>query len=161
VFYKVSYRLGFHPWEDLAAHPPFADQLLSLVAREEYASSRRTDGLWTSAAEARSGSNWRSVAGRSPGWTTSARPSSGGERIRDAGVEMALVLGDVTRLHESDIGSGLPAGPGHQHVPRLDSRRTRCYGPCGECGRIRRCDRCCSTALRRAGAGRCPVVHPR
>jgi hypothetical protein len=36
VFYKVSYRLGFHPWEDLAAHPPFADQLLSLVAREEY-----------------------------------------------------------------------------------------------------------------------------
>ena len=35
-FYEVSYRLGFHPWEDLAAHPPFADQLLSLVAREEH-----------------------------------------------------------------------------------------------------------------------------
>jgi hypothetical protein len=31
LFYEVSYRLGFHPWEDLAAHPPFADQLLSLV----------------------------------------------------------------------------------------------------------------------------------
>ena len=36
LFYKVSYRLGFHPWEDLAAHPPFADQLLSLVARDEH-----------------------------------------------------------------------------------------------------------------------------
>ena len=36
LFYEVSYRLGFHPWEDLAAHPPFADQLLSLVAREEH-----------------------------------------------------------------------------------------------------------------------------
>jgi SAM-dependent methyltransferase len=35
LFYEVSYRLGFHPWEDLAAHPPFADQLLSL-AREEH-----------------------------------------------------------------------------------------------------------------------------
>ena len=29
-----------------------------------------------------------------------------GERIRDAGVEMALVHGDVTRLHASDVGSG-------------------------------------------------------
>lgn len=28
------------------------------------------------------------------------------ERIRDAGVKMSLVLGDVTRLHESDLGSG-------------------------------------------------------
>jgi hypothetical protein len=27
-------------------------------------------------------------------------------RIRDAGVKMSLLLGDVTRLHESDLGSG-------------------------------------------------------
>ena len=77
LFYEVSYRLGFHPWEDLAGHPPFADQLLSLVAREEHGVDRRTDEHWTSAAEARSGeSNWRNVGGRSPAWTTSAEPST-------------------------------------------------------------------------------------
>ena len=33
--YKLAYRLGFHPWEDLAEHPPFAEKLLALIAREE------------------------------------------------------------------------------------------------------------------------------
>lgn len=33
--YRLAYALGFHPWEDLAEHPPFADKLLELVAREE------------------------------------------------------------------------------------------------------------------------------
>lgn len=31
--YRLAYSLGFHPWEDLAEHPPFADELLELVAR--------------------------------------------------------------------------------------------------------------------------------
>ena len=26
VPYKLFYRLGFHPWEDLAEHPPFAEK---------------------------------------------------------------------------------------------------------------------------------------
>jgi methylase of polypeptide subunit release factors len=33
--YGLAYAIGFHPWEDLAEHPPFADKLLELVAREE------------------------------------------------------------------------------------------------------------------------------
>ena len=33
--YRVAYAIGFHPWEDLAGHPPFADKLLELVARDE------------------------------------------------------------------------------------------------------------------------------
>ena len=33
--YRLAYALGFHPWEDLAEHPPFAGKLLELVAREE------------------------------------------------------------------------------------------------------------------------------
>ena len=32
--YGLAYAIGFHPWEDLAEHPPFADKLLELVARE-------------------------------------------------------------------------------------------------------------------------------
>ena len=35
VFYKMSYRVGFHPWEDLAHHKPFADALVGLFEREE------------------------------------------------------------------------------------------------------------------------------
>src|SRR5688500_20127712 len=35
VPYKLFYRLGFHPWEDLAEHPPFADKLAELFEREE------------------------------------------------------------------------------------------------------------------------------
>ena len=33
--YRLAYAIGFHPWEDLAEHPPFAGKLLELVAREE------------------------------------------------------------------------------------------------------------------------------
>ena len=33
--YRLAYAIGFHPWEDLAEHPPFAGKLLQLVAREE------------------------------------------------------------------------------------------------------------------------------
>ena len=33
--YRLAYAIGFHPWEDLAGHPPFADKLMELVAREE------------------------------------------------------------------------------------------------------------------------------
>src|SRR5688500_15629279 len=33
--YRLAYAIGFHPWEELAEHPPFADKLLELVARDE------------------------------------------------------------------------------------------------------------------------------
>ena len=35
VFYKAAYRVGFHPWEDLAEHKPFASALVELFQREE------------------------------------------------------------------------------------------------------------------------------
>ena len=34
AFYTIAYHVGFHPWEDLAGHPPFADTLTQLIARE-------------------------------------------------------------------------------------------------------------------------------
>ena len=33
--YRLAYAIGFHPWEALANHPPYAGKLLELVAREE------------------------------------------------------------------------------------------------------------------------------
>ena len=35
TFYRLSYAVGFHPWEDLADHQPFAEALLALVEHEE------------------------------------------------------------------------------------------------------------------------------
>ena len=63
--YELAYRIGFHPWEDLAEHPPFADKLLELVAREEDGHAPPYGRRSTSAAAARSGaSGSRSAAGR-------------------------------------------------------------------------------------------------
>ena len=44
--YRLAYAIGFHPWEDLAEHPPFADRLLELVSREE---ARAQGALWSGA----------------------------------------------------------------------------------------------------------------
>ena len=63
--YGLAYAVGFHPWEDLAEHPPFAGKLLELVAREEAGASRPTARRSTSAPAARSGAcGSRSGAGR-------------------------------------------------------------------------------------------------
>jgi hypothetical protein len=35
VNYRLAHGIGFHPWEALAEHPPFAGKLLELVARAE------------------------------------------------------------------------------------------------------------------------------
>jgi hypothetical protein len=63
--YKFFYRIGFHPWEDLAEHPPFAEKLSELLDREESGASRLTDRRSTSDAAAVSGGClWQSGAGR-------------------------------------------------------------------------------------------------
>ena len=63
--YGLAYAVGFHPWEDLAEHPPFAGKLLELVAREEAGPSRPTARRSTSAPAARCGAcGSRSEAGR-------------------------------------------------------------------------------------------------
>ena len=62
--YRLAYALGFHPWEDLAEHPPFAGKLLELVAGRRTGTSRRTARRSTSAPAAGSGAcSSRSAAG--------------------------------------------------------------------------------------------------
>lgn len=108
LFYKVAYKVGFHPWEDLAEHPPFAAQLMSLVAREEHGS----EPPYGRALDLGCGSAVWGVQLARRGWqvtgldnvdTALARAR---ERALEAGVDMALVLADVTRLRESEVGSG-------------------------------------------------------
>ena len=106
--YGVAYAIGFHPWEDLAEHPPFAGKLLELVAREE-------DGYgppYGRALDLGTGSAVWGVQLAQRGWEVTGIDivqkalRRARERADDAGVEMRLVRGDVTALREAGVDSG-------------------------------------------------------
>ena len=106
--YEFAYKLGFHPWEDLAEHPPFAEKLLELVAREE-------DGReppYGPALDLGCGSAVWGVQLAERGWNVTGVDivekalRRAREHIEEAGVEMRLVHGDVTGLRQADVGSG-------------------------------------------------------
>lgn len=108
VFFKMAYQVGFHPWEDLADHKPFADALLGLVEREE---SGHTPP-YGQALDLGCGSAVWGVRLAQRGWQVTGVDnvakalSRAEERIRDTGADMRLVLADVTRLSASKVGSG-------------------------------------------------------
>ncbi|HEY7077242.1 MAG TPA: class I SAM-dependent methyltransferase [Solirubrobacteraceae bacterium] len=106
--YRLAYAIGFHPWEDLADHPPFAGKLLELVAREE-------DGHgppYGPALDVGTGSAVWGVQLARRGWDVTGVDSvekalrRGRERLAAAGVAMRLVHGDATALPETGVGSG-------------------------------------------------------
>jgi cyclopropane fatty-acyl-phospholipid synthase-like methyltransferase len=108
VNYRLAYAIGFHPWEDLANHPPFADKLLQLVAREE-------DGYgapFGPALDLGTGSAVWGVELAKRGWEVTGVDvvekalRRARKRIEAAGVEMRLVAADVTALREAGVGSG-------------------------------------------------------
>jgi SAM-dependent methyltransferase len=108
VPYRIFYRLGFHPWEDLAEHPPFAEKLAELFEREE---SER-EPPYGAALDLGCGSAVWGVRLAQRGWDVTGIDlvdkalDRAGERIREEGVDMRLVRGDVTDLPASDVGSG-------------------------------------------------------
>jgi SAM-dependent methyltransferase len=108
VNYRLAYALGFHPWEELAEHPPFADKLMELVARDE-------DGYgppYGSALDIGTGSAVWAVRLAERGWEVTGIDivekalRRARERLDEAGVEMRLVHGDVTALRDAGVGSG-------------------------------------------------------
>ena len=106
--YRLAYAVGFHPWEELADHPPFAEKLLDLVAREENGHGPP----YGPALDLGTGSGVWGVQLARRGWTVTGVDivekalDRARERVQEAGVEMRLVRGDVTRLQRSDVGSG-------------------------------------------------------
>lgn len=107
VPYKLFYRLGFHPWEDLAEHPPFADKLAELFEREE-------SGLeppYGRALDLGCGSAVWGVKLAERGWQVTGVDlvekslERARERVNEAGVEMRVVHGDVTNLRGADLGN--------------------------------------------------------
>ncbi len=105
--YRLAYRLGFHPWEDLAEHPPYADKLMELVACDE-------DGRnppFGPALDIGTGSAVWGIRLAERGWqvtgidTVEKALSRARKRVEEAGVDMRLLRGDVTALREADIGT--------------------------------------------------------
>jgi cyclopropane fatty-acyl-phospholipid synthase-like methyltransferase len=105
--YGLAYAVGFHPWEDLAEHPPFAGKLLELVAREEAGQPPYGPAL-----DLGTGSAVWGVRLAQRGWAVTGVDlvekalARARERIGAAGVEMRLVRGDVTALRAADVGDG-------------------------------------------------------
>lgn len=106
--YRLSYAIGFHPWEDLAEHPPYADKLLELVAREE----EGREPPYGPALDLGTGSGVWGVRLAKRGWEVTGIDivekalGRARQRIEDEGVEMRLVRGDVTGLRETGASSG-------------------------------------------------------
>lgn len=106
--YRLAYAIGFHPWEGLVEHRPFAGKLLELVAREE-------DGYgppYGSALDLGTGSAVWGVELAKRGWEVTGIDivekalRRARERVEEAGVEMSLVHGDATALRDAGVGSG-------------------------------------------------------
>lgn len=108
VPYSLFYRLGFHPWEDLAEHPPFANKLTELFEREE----NGREPPYGPALDLGCGSAVWGIKLAERGWQVTGVDlvekalDRGRERIGEAGVEMRLVQGDVTDLRGTDVGDG-------------------------------------------------------
>ena len=108
TFYKIAYQVGFHPWEDLAHHPPFAATLIRLIAREE------GDGgpPYGRALDVGSGSGVWGVRLAQRGWDVTGIELVGKavararQRVAAAGVQMRIVRADVTKLRAGDVGTG-------------------------------------------------------
>lgn len=106
--YELCYRIGFHPWEDAETHTPFVEKISELFEREE-------DGHeppFGRALDLGTGSGIWGIQLAQRGWEVTGIDivpkalERAKDRVRDAGVEMDLVLGDVTNLRATDVGEG-------------------------------------------------------
>jgi pimeloyl-ACP methyl ester carboxylesterase len=106
--YSLAYRIGFHPWEDAEEQPSFTDKFSALLDREESGSQPP----YGPALDVETGSGIWGIKLAQRGWQVTGldivdralRRAS--DRVREAGVEMRLVRGDVTELRTTDVGTG-------------------------------------------------------
>jgi ubiquinone/menaquinone biosynthesis C-methylase UbiE len=105
--YQLAYRVGFHPWEDAEAHPPFVEKIAELFDREE--SGREPP--YGAALDIGTGSGIWGVQLAKRGWRVTGIDivdkalRRAGDRVEEAGVNVRLVRGDVTALRAAAVGS--------------------------------------------------------
>jgi SAM-dependent methyltransferase len=105
--YRILYAVGFTPWEQMA-EPQIAGQIAGLFAREE----AERDPPYGRALDLGCGSGIWSVALAQRGWQVTGvdfvpkAVRRARERAEQAGVELELRTGDVTKLDTAGIRSG-------------------------------------------------------
>lgn len=108
TFYRIAYRIGFHPWEDAEDHPPFVETISELFDREE----RGREPPYGPALDLGCGSGVWGIRLARRGWEVTGvdivRKALGraAEQAREAGVDLRLVHGDVTDLRASGVETG-------------------------------------------------------
>jgi SAM-dependent methyltransferase len=106
--YGLAYTIGFHPWEDAIRDRPFVDRFAELIAKEE----GNQEPPYGPALDLGTGSGIWGVELARRGWRVTGVDNvdkalqRARERVREAGVEMRLVHGDVTDLAGAGVGSG-------------------------------------------------------
>jgi len=106
--YRFAYSIGFHPWEDAETEPGFVEKITNLFGREEVGH----EPPYGRALDLGCGSGIWGVLLAKRGWQVTGIDNvdkaieRAKERISNEGVEMHVVKGDVTKLRESDVGTG-------------------------------------------------------
>jgi SAM-dependent methyltransferase len=108
--YRILYRVGFTPWEQLAALPDLRQRISALFEREE----KGREPPFGPVLDLGCGSGIWGVELAKRGWHVTGVdivPKAlrrARRRAQQAGVQMRLVQGDVTRLRDSDVGADFP-----------------------------------------------------
>lgn len=106
--YHLAYKLGIHPWEDAATEPAFVETVNGLFDEEE----RGRDPPYGRALDLGTGSGIWGVELAKRGWQVTGIDvvksvlARARDRVREAGVEMDLVHGDVADLRGAGLDDG-------------------------------------------------------
>ena len=110
VAYRILYQVGFTPWEQVTRLPDVMERFRGLFEREEAGHELP----YGPALDLGCGSGFWAVELARRGWRVTgidAVPKAlrrARERAGEAGVELRLVEGDVTKLRASGVGSRFP-----------------------------------------------------